>query len=712
MQLKPEQLLQGGKYKIIKPLGQGGFGITYLAEQTLMERKVCIKEFFMKEYCDRDEATSQVSLGTTNNKAMMEKYQEKFLKEARMIARLDHPNIIRIFDVFTENNTAYYVMEYIDGKNLNEIVKERGALPEAVAVEYVRQIGEGLAYVHERNINHLDIKPGNILIRKSDNRPILIDFGMSKQYNESGDQTSSTPLGISAGYAPLEMYQAGGVSSFSPQTDVYGLGATLYYMVTGTVPPSASDVMNEGLPEMPGYLSDSIKTAIEKAMEFRKKDRPETVALFMSMLNAAVPGNFSKPAVSPSTRKTDDSEAETILSTSATKSSEKVEKTETVNIDALCDDTVFVDTSDTDTDTAPSEPQTSIKDANEDSVGFDRETQESVNNPESIVVETLETKPTQSSFNNNPSFSEASEKKKNRRKGCLFGIIGIIGFTIILGIILSVLGDDDLSTSSYSNPAQQAVEFVVEKPNFSGSILSGPSMDDFKLKLSTSRRNDTNNKDWIANSDWYNTYDLIPNVNYYTKDNTDLSIFPQQYKSGSIHSCCGWGDHFYVYYGNNYSELFYLIITDTDFNVQYKLDFSNFVRAPYTNPGDESFVFQSIRRAVIVGDVLYVQHGHNTYAYSSRGDNAYISAIDLRQHKILWTTVPLTCNSEDFIIVNNTIICGYGFTQEEDYVYLVDMATGKRRQTIKVASGPETIVFKNDKVYVRTYNTDYVFDII
>ena len=287
MQLNPGHLLQGGKYKIIKPLGQGGFGITYLAEQTLMERKVCIKEFFMKEYCDRDEATNQVSLGATNNKAMMEKYQEKFLKEARMIARLDHPNIIRIFDVFTENNTAYYVMEYIEGKSLNELVKESGALPEAVAIEYVRQIGEGLAYVHDHNINHLDIKPGNILVRKSDNRPILIDFGMSKQYDESGDQTSSTPLGISEGYAPLEMYRIGGVSSFSPQTDIYELGATLYRLVTGKVPPTASDVMNEGLPEMPAYLSDSTKSAIEKAMGFRKRSRPDSMSAFISLLSPA-----------------------------------------------------------------------------------------------------------------------------------------------------------------------------------------------------------------------------------------------------------------------------------------------------------------------------------------------------------------------------------------------------------------------------------------
>ena len=296
MQLNPNHLLQGDKYRIIKVLGQGGFGISYLAEQVLMERNVCIKELFLKEYCNRDESTSQVSLGTANNRAMLERYQQKFLKEARMIARLDHPNIIRIFDVFTENNTAYYVMDYIEGKNLNDLVKERGALPEAEAVSMIRQVGEGLAYVHAHKINHLDIKPGNIMLRK-DGRPVLIDFGMSKQYDEKGDQTSSTPIGVSSGYAPLEMYQVGGVNSFSPQTDIYELAATLYRLVTGQIPPSASDVMNEGLPKCPESVSEPTWQAIEKAMSFRKRERPDTMHSFLAMLPKV--SNSLKVAAAP-----------------------------------------------------------------------------------------------------------------------------------------------------------------------------------------------------------------------------------------------------------------------------------------------------------------------------------------------------------------------------------------------------------------------------
>lgn len=294
MWLKSGTLLQGEKYKIIQVLGQGGFGITYLAEQPLMDRKVCIKEFFLKEYCDRADQTSEVSLGTTNNKALMQKYQEKFLKEARMIAKFDHPNIIKIHDVFTENNTAYYVMDYIDGVNLNDIVKVAGALSEEKALGYIREVGAGLAYVHAKNINHLDVKPGNIMVRNGDGRPVLIDFGMSKQYDEAGEQTSSTPIGVSAGYAPLEQYQVGGVSSFSPQTDVYSLAATLYRLLTGKVPPQASEIMNEGLPEMPSSISASTRAAIVKGMQFRKKDRPESVNEFLAMLSGKVSVDLSQ----------------------------------------------------------------------------------------------------------------------------------------------------------------------------------------------------------------------------------------------------------------------------------------------------------------------------------------------------------------------------------------------------------------------------------
>ena len=124
--LQPNTTLQGGKYKIIRTLGQGGFGITYLAEQVMLDRKVAIKEFFMKEYCDRDESTSRVTMGSEGSRDSVNRYREKFLKEARNIAKLNHPNIVKIIDVFEENDTAYYVMEYVEGGSLAEKIRREG----------------------------------------------------------------------------------------------------------------------------------------------------------------------------------------------------------------------------------------------------------------------------------------------------------------------------------------------------------------------------------------------------------------------------------------------------------------------------------------------------------------------------------------------------------------------------------------------------------
>ena len=287
--LKTGCLLQGDKYKIESVLGQGGFGITYLATQVLLDRKVCIKEFFFKEYCERDEATSHITLGTQSSHEIVERFMSKFLKEARTISQLDHPNIIRIHDIFMENNTAYYVMEYIEGESLSDIVNKHGALPEAKAIDYIRQVADALDFVHKRSINHLDVKPANIMVRHSDNKAILIDFGLSKQYDEQGGQTSTTPVGISHGYAPMEQYKQGGVSTFSPQTDIYALGATLFKLVTGNTPPQAMDILDEGLPSLPSSVSTSVTETIKTAMQPRKLDRPKSITELLDTLSSTAP---------------------------------------------------------------------------------------------------------------------------------------------------------------------------------------------------------------------------------------------------------------------------------------------------------------------------------------------------------------------------------------------------------------------------------------
>lgn len=276
--------LQNGKYRIESLLGSGGFGNTYLATQVVLGRKVAIKEFFMKEYCDRDESTSQIIVPTESSKLLVEKYRQKFLKEAQVIASFKNEHIIQIHDIFEENNTAYYVMEYVNGGSLKDKVDCEGPLNESDAIDYISQVGNALSYLHSNNILHLDVKPANILLDK-DNRAILIDFGISKHYDEVGGQTSTTPAGISKGYAPLEQYKQEAITQFNPSTDVYSLGASLYFLLTGKNPPDATDVYEEGLPAIQATITETTRQAIISAMQPRRKDRPQTIGNFINMLN-------------------------------------------------------------------------------------------------------------------------------------------------------------------------------------------------------------------------------------------------------------------------------------------------------------------------------------------------------------------------------------------------------------------------------------------
>ena len=288
MYLKPHSTLQDSKYQVVRVLGQGGFGITYEAIQVGLRRKVAIKEFFMKGYCNRDSDTSAVTHGMTDDsRGLVERYMSKFVREAQMIAGMDHPNIVRIYDVFEENGTAYYVMEYLEGGSLESIVVEKGRLPVKEACGYIRQVGAALKYIHSHQSLHFDVKPSNVLLNK-DGRAVLIDFGVSKHYDEAGNQTSSTPVGISKGYAPLEQYQAAEISTFTPATDIYALGATLYRLVTGNVPPSASEVNEDGLPEMNG-VPGNVAKAIKAAMQPRRKDRPQSIDEFLALLDSSAP---------------------------------------------------------------------------------------------------------------------------------------------------------------------------------------------------------------------------------------------------------------------------------------------------------------------------------------------------------------------------------------------------------------------------------------
>lgn len=291
-------------YTIDKILGQGGFGITYKVSTILkygkIEQKGCfaMKEHFLSDYCERNQ--SKVVFSEPLRGKVTESLSD-FVAEARRLHALDHPNIVAVNEVFETNSTAYYVMEYIEGKSLRQYVSEKGPLTEDVAMEVITPVLNAIGYLHGNRMTHLDVKPDNIMLKPNDDgtfTPILIDFGLSKHYDETGKPTSTIRIqGCSDGYAPLEQYV--GLNSFSPQADIYALGATLLYMLTGLQPLVASEQSKESIMEvLPSAVSEKLKNAIVHAMSVNKAGRTATIAEFASELGVEYKANSNPVSIS------------------------------------------------------------------------------------------------------------------------------------------------------------------------------------------------------------------------------------------------------------------------------------------------------------------------------------------------------------------------------------------------------------------------------
>ena len=284
MQMPAGTRLQGGKYEIVRFISSGGFGCTYEAKHAMLNKSVAIKEFFVKDFCNRDSTTNSIYIASESKVSLIEKLRGKFVAEAQALFDMHHQNIVRVTDIFEENNTAYYVMDFISGPSLAGLIGERGALPEKEAVGYIRQVADALKYVHSLNRLHLDIKPQNIMINSSGDA-ILIDFGVSKQYDEVSGENTSTLVGSTPGYAPIEQNGAN-LTIFSPASDIYALGATLYKALTGVTPPPASLIASgESLERLPETFSAPVRRAVEAAMQIPRNKRPQNIDEFLALLD-------------------------------------------------------------------------------------------------------------------------------------------------------------------------------------------------------------------------------------------------------------------------------------------------------------------------------------------------------------------------------------------------------------------------------------------
>lgn len=282
-----------GTYRIDSYLSSGGFGNTYIATNVEFDERVAVKEFFMKGVTQRDDNQTTVSVSNTENHSSFLQQKEKFKKEARRIRQLKNEHIVSVHDLFEENGTAYYVMDFVDGENLAERLKHTGKpMTEEEVLDILPQILNALESVHNAGIWHLDLKPANIMVDKSGNIK-LIDFGASKQLNaQKGGATTSTAISYTNGYAPREQMEQN-YDKFGPWTDIYALGATLYNLLTNKRPPLPTDIdddesedKHKALPFPDGI--GSLKFLVLQMMKTNRMQRLQSIDAVIGKLSRKV----------------------------------------------------------------------------------------------------------------------------------------------------------------------------------------------------------------------------------------------------------------------------------------------------------------------------------------------------------------------------------------------------------------------------------------
>jgi serine/threonine protein kinase len=282
-------------YRIEHELGAGGFGITYKATELLIGRSVAIKEYLPPAVALRGRDSISIHPIGPRNRDAFEWGLKRFRKEAQALVNFRHPNIVDVHRFFEANGTAYLVMAFEEGMSLGAILKRHGPITEDEIREVLDPLLDGVALVHASGFLHRDIKPDNVIIRRADGTPVLIDFGAARQ--AGGIDEISQPI-VSAGYSPFEQYANS--TRQGPFSDIYAIGATAYACVTGHRPTDATDRL-AGTRMMPaveagkGRYSESLLRAIDCALSMSAEERPQTVEALRAML-AGEPAERPTPA--------------------------------------------------------------------------------------------------------------------------------------------------------------------------------------------------------------------------------------------------------------------------------------------------------------------------------------------------------------------------------------------------------------------------------
>ena len=274
-------------YKITGLIGEGGFGIVYLAYDVSLQRRVAIKEYLPASMASRANASMAVVVKSTRHQETFALGLKSFLNEARLLARFDHPSLVKVYRVWDENNTAYMVMPYYEGPTLKKVLADLGHAPDEAALRtWLRPLLDALAVMLAAHCFHRDIAPDNILLTPSG--PLLLDFGAARRV--IGDMTHALTVVLKPGFAPIEQYGESSAMTQGAWTDLYALGSVVYAAVTGHAPVSSVErLMDDRLQPLSelaaGRYSEPFLTAIDAALALRPNDRPQTVAAFRALLD-------------------------------------------------------------------------------------------------------------------------------------------------------------------------------------------------------------------------------------------------------------------------------------------------------------------------------------------------------------------------------------------------------------------------------------------
>ncbi|MGB7413972.1 MAG: protein kinase [Thermosynechococcaceae cyanobacterium] len=621
------------RYRILKPLGRGGFGKTYLAEDIDKLNEQCV--------------VKQLAYQGHSSASTIQKVRDLFEREARQLQALgEHPQIPQLIAYFEEQDYPYLVQQFIAGETL-QAEYQSGTYGETQVRQLLTDLLPVLEFIHQQGVIHRDIKPENILRRQQDGKPVLIDFGVSKMLTVSVMKTTGTILG-SQGYASLEQLQQG---QANPASDLYSLGVTCFQMLSNTAPSAlwlqdGFGWTNNWQQYVATPLSGDLVMLLNRLLHQEAEQRYQSASAVLEDLKSSSP--------------------ETVRPSASSGSS-----VQTLPI------------------------------------------------PDAI--------PRQQTFKRRPIALIA------------VGIIGVglFGATLAWAISqqLRVITPNS-STRTAEAPTSdtpsirtspQPTTAPAPSSNINqvdiGSLPAPPfsrqpprptpqSNSSVQLKLVTAQPNQiTDDEAWYErNQIALPTYE-VPNPFRQVFGNVPAGI-PDRYQSNLLVRAIQAENQILLMYGPNFSGGHYLFIYDQDPG-EFKagFDFRSYLYGPVTVEGERDFVEQTLTWAMIEKNVLYVSHGHNTYAKSSGGINAYITAIDLETKNVLWHSPPLVANATNFELVGDVIVTGYGFTAEPDFLYLLNKKTGKVLQQIPLDTAASVIIRKGDQLFVRGYNRDYVFQI-